>query len=156
MSYSSMSPLIFLDIDGVLNNTPWMEENGFGTLDPFNVQMLVQLIQLTNAYLVISSDWRRYHSYSVLCYRLVNDGVPDRFIGATPCLEVEVDDDEEIVPRGLEIDAWLKTKNWKGSFCILDDLSDMTPHQDRLIQTDDDYGLIERDIEKVISLLITN
>jgi hypothetical protein len=149
-----MSLLIFLDIDGVLNNNIWFEKAGFGTLDPSNVKRLVRLVQLTDADLVISSDWRRYYSYDVLCSRLVNEGVPNRFLGTTPCLDAEVKNDEEIVPRGLEIDAWLKSNNFNGSFCILDDRSDMEPYQDRLVQTDDNYGLIDRDIEKVISLII--
>ncbi len=148
-----MSPLIFLDIDGVLNNNRWMDKNGFGTLDPFNIQMLVKLVQLTNADLVISSDWRRYYSYDVLCRRLITEGIPARFVGATPCLEPEDNTDEEIIPRGLEIDSWLKTNQWQGPFCILDDLSDMHPHQDRLIQTNDDFGLVELDVEKAVFLL---
>jgi hypothetical protein len=147
-----MSPIIFLDIDGVLNNMPWMEENGFGTLDPSNVQMLVRLVELTNADLIISSDWRRYHSYEVLCRRLLDAGLPDRFCGTTPCLEAE--DDWDIVPRGLEIDAWLKTNRWSGSFLILDDLPDMEPHQDRLIQTNDECGLVETDVEKALAMLM--
>ncbi len=149
-----MSPLIFLDIDGVLNNNPWMAKNGFGTLDPFNVQMLVRLVELTDANLVISSDWRLYYSYEILCSRLINDGVPNRFLGATPCLETEGDNDDKIVPRGLEIDAWLKINSWQDSFCILDDQSDMKPHQDRLILTNEDRGLVEIDLEKAILLLM--
>jgi hypothetical protein len=30
----------------------------------------------------------------------------------------------------------------------------MEPYQDRLVQTDDNYGLIDRDIEKAISLIM--
>jgi hypothetical protein len=95
-----------------------------------------------------------YYSYDALCSRLVNEGVPDRFLGTTPVLDTEAKNDEEIVPRGLEIAAWLKSNNFNGSFCILDDRSDMEPHQDRLVQIDDNYGLIDRDIEKVISLIM--
>jgi len=129
-----MSPLIFLDIDGVLNNTPWMEKAGFGTLDPANVEKLIRLIQLVDADLVISSDWRFFHKYDVLCRRLVSEGIPNRFVGSTPCLEAEGKTDDEIVPRGLEIDAWLKNNNFNGLFCILDDRDDMEPHQGRLVQ----------------------
>ena len=48
-----MSLLIFLDIDGVLNNNVWFEKAGFGTLDPSNVKRLVRLVELTDADLVI-------------------------------------------------------------------------------------------------------
>ena len=149
-----MSLIIFLDIDGVLNNNPWLAKAGFGTLDPSNVQMLARLVQITNADLVISSDWRRYYTYDVLCKRLVKDGVPNRFIGVTPCLKSDGDDQENIVPRGLEIDAWLKASGFNGSFCILDDHSDMQPYQDRLVQTDDDHGLVEVNLKQAVSILI--
>lgn len=147
-----MSSVIFLDIDGVLNNTPWMNENGFGSLDPSNVLMLDRLVQSTGAGLVISSDWRGFHHYKDLCRNLRDQGVPDNFIGTTPHL-----DDESgswgMLPRGLEIDAWLQTNNWTGSFVILDDRSDMEPHMDRLVQTDHVRGLVETDVQNAVTIL---
>ncbi|MEM9092968.1 MAG: hypothetical protein AAGC93_30110, partial [Cyanobacteria bacterium P01_F01_bin.53] len=40
-----------------------------------------------------------------------------------------------MVPRGFEIDAWLKSNIFNGLFYILDDRDDMEPHQGRLVQT---------------------
>lgn len=151
-----MSPIVFLDIDGVLNNNPWMEKAGFGTLDPSNIKRLVRLVQLTDADLVISSDWRLYHDYDSLCRRLINDGVPDCIIGTTPCLDPGHDDDEDMFPRGLEIDAWLKDNSFSGLFCILDDRDDMQPNQNRLVQTDDGYGLVDGDVEQAVLLLMSD
>lgn len=147
-----MSSVIFLDIDGVLNNTPWMSKSGFGTLDPANVLMLDRLVQLTDAVLVISSDWRCYHSYKALCRNLCDQGVPNRFLGITPVLEAE-SGNRGILPRGLEIDTWLQTNRWMGSFVILDDRSDMEPHMDRLVQTDHNRGLVETDVQKAVTIL---
>ncbi|MFK8186606.1 MAG: HAD domain-containing protein [Phormidesmis sp.] len=148
-----MSLVIFLDIDGVLNNDPWLDKAGFGTLDPANVQMLIRLLQLVDADLVISSDWRTFYSYEELCHRLVSEGIPERFIGITPCLDVEGENDDEVFPRGLEIDAWLRNNNFDGVFCILDDRVDMEPHNDKLVQTDSHYGLVASDIAKAVSRL---
>lgn len=147
-----MSALIFLDIDGVLNNMPWMNENGFGTLDPTNVQRLVRLVEWTGADIVISSDWRRFFTYDDLCRRLRDYGVPDRFLGVTPQLE---DDSQswDTFPRGLEIKTWLETHEWTGSFVILDDRSDMEPYLDRLVLTDQKRGLTETDIKQALSIL---
>jgi len=147
-----MSSVIFLDIDGVLNNTPWMNQNGFGSLDPSNVLMLDRLVQLTDARLVISSDWRCFHNYKELCRNLRDQGVPDSFMGVTPLLKDE-NGSEEMFPRGLEIDAWLQTNHWMGSFVILDDRSDMEPYMNRLVQTDHERGLVETDVQKAVTIL---
>lgn len=76
-------------------------------------------------------------------------------MSTTLCFEVKYDDkgEEILVPRSLDIDAWLKTNSFKGVFCILDDQPDMRLHQDCLVQTNDKDGLVEQDIHKAISLL---
>jgi hypothetical protein len=148
-----MTPIVFLDIDGVLNNTPWMNRNDTGTLDPDNVALLVSLIEQTKAVIVVSSDWRRWHEFDALCRLLRRNGVPDCIIGVTPVGDRDDEADWSWPPRGIEIDAWLKSNNWSGSFVILDDRDDMEPHMDRLVLTDHECGLTESNVSLAISIL---
>lgn len=55
--------LVFLDIDGVLNNESFLlKSGGAEAFDPDNVKLLNKLIKETNASVVISSAWRIGHS----------------------------------------------------------------------------------------------
>ncbi len=148
-----MSTVIFLDIDGVLNSMPWLDAHGFGTLDPANIRILSRIVEATNAHLVISSDWRRFHDYDVLCRRLIDEGVPDCIIGTTPLVDIDEDNTGKYLSRGLEIDAWIQTTQWSDPFLILDDIPNMAPHQERLLHTDDNTGLVERDIDRALLML---
>lgn len=60
------TPIIFLDIDGVLNSGDWAEElyknpnpNYHNFCDPKAVDMLIEFLQSTGFMLVLSSSWRR-------------------------------------------------------------------------------------------------
>ena len=53
---------IFLDIDGVLNSSPYMDrvrhEKGFCEINEDNVRILSELYHRYNAKIVLSSTWR--------------------------------------------------------------------------------------------------
>ena len=60
------TPIIFLDIDGVLNSGDWAEElyknpnpNYHNWCDPKAVDRLIEFLQSTGFMLVLSSSWRR-------------------------------------------------------------------------------------------------
>lgn len=50
-----MNKYIFLDIDGVL-----ITEKGYGELDVFCQLQLKNIVDVTNAKIVISSSWRKH------------------------------------------------------------------------------------------------
>jgi hypothetical protein len=50
--------IIFLDIDGVLNNSKWLKENKNNPIDPAAVNRINVIMQKTDAKIVISSSWR--------------------------------------------------------------------------------------------------
>ena len=162
--------VIFLDIDGVLNNIQhcnYIHENiapghGFGqsweldrgnfndvTLgwDSRNVSALKYILYETNAKIVISSTWRKGRTTKFFrnCFSVYNLN-PD-IIGFTP----------EIfkigTKRGDEVNAWLKrherdVTNW----VCLDDDGDFYP-ENNLIQTDLEVGLTWADAERAIDIL---
>jgi len=128
--------VIFLDIDGVLNN-----ENMYKTkkcasksFDPKNMEVLNDLIYETQAKVVISSCWRIGETIESLLAKMKAGGYKYDIYDFTPrCHGI----------RGNEIHNWLKEKgkNVK-SYVIFDDDSDMLLWQkDYFIWIDRHYGL---------------
>jgi len=149
--------VIFLDIDGVLNC-----ENGYvggyckyvGD-DEFHYQqfyppskkLLNKLIEETDAKIVISSTWR--HSGIEEMKRIWEaEGMSGEIIGLTPSfINVRLGESKISVPRGVEIEYWLKDNNFQQvfwseeeqlkylektdieNFIIIDDDSDMLYNQ---------------------------
>ena len=125
-----MNKIIFLDIDGVLNDINDMKENIkisriiYNIANPYlnrnyeqkkeytsinfsfeKIEILKEIIRETDAKIVLSSSWRS----NLVVDALIDKGVP--IIGTTPYLEQK---------RGKEIKEYLKNNDYI-SFCILDD-----------------------------------
>lgn len=182
--------LIMLDIDGVLNTARHIayqvKMNGGKpkhfmdcNFDPAGLKYLKQIVDETDAYIVISSTWRITQSdydkwedserlpvekdihWNRLVENLDSVGLADRIIGVTPRLHHPGDPAKGIekysnVPRGEEIDKWLKDNKDLGvtSFVIIDDDSDMAQYTNtHLAQTDFSTGIIARTVEKAIKIL---
>ena len=126
--------LIFLDIDGVLNNSAMAYSmdffklindietiHGGARLSGVNIRNLNQLTDDTGAKIVISSSWRILSDLDELCDILGNAGVTGEIIDETPILSSL---------RGNEILQYINDNySWeeqeKLKFVILDDDSDM-------------------------------
>jgi len=146
------SAIVFLDIDGVLNNASWEGMDVPFSCDPVNVRCLNELLADTGAQVVIISEWRRLISWARLCEILERFGVCAAFYSKTPVIERDGPHDLR-PPRGYEVDAWLRQHQFEGTYVILDDRGDHQPHLHRLIQTDPRHGLIEEHIERAMRLL---
>lgn len=156
--------IIFLDIDGVLNNYNYAEQKykemrenagkeGLGVInncydyfDPVSVVALNTILQKTDAKIVISSAWRIYNTKDELRDHFKKQGILDRIISMTP---IDCGDS-----RGSEIDEWLQ-KNGKfvKNFVIIDDRDDMEPHMDKFVQTEFETGLRKEHIEDILRIL---
>ena len=139
--------IVFLDFDGVLNSEQSVQQ--FGTRYRFassNVTALNEVLQKTEARLVITSSWREGLSLREIIGYLERDGVlAKRVVGKTQFLEKE---------RGLEIDAWLRSVPYAlSSFVILDDRDDMAMHRERLVKVDPQIGLSMAQAHRAIELL---
>lgn len=64
--------ILFLDIDGVLNNSA--QFTGINNLDDDNVAQLNRIIAATDCQIVISSDWRHSHKKHELEQFLIRQG----------------------------------------------------------------------------------
>jgi len=147
----SMSfPVIFLDIDGVLNN-PGCYAIASGSRTPPDskcVEALNYLTDATQANIVMSSSWRIGRAVIELRELLSGWGVTGTVIDRTPNLGSA---------RGLEIAEWLLkhegTVLYPSAFVVLDDDSDAEPFPDHLIQTNGSIGLTMADAERAIHVM---
>lgn len=146
--------IIFLDIDGVLNNsfTETTTVTGWTFVEDFLIRNLKKIIDATNAKIVLSSSWRwGYWStgndrldYLELVEKFSNFGI---FIAdITPAFRSN-DREEEIL-------WWLDNNFENGNFIILDDeanyFNSLLPH---VVKTDRALGLTQKEITKAINML---
>jgi hypothetical protein len=151
-----MKPLLFLDIDGVLNSAVWfasMKERDWDRkpihhmLDPEAVRRLNFIIAATGAEIVISSSWRIIHPLTSIADALKKRGFIGTIIGATGSGPGR---------RGNEIQAWLDAHSRSTRpFAILDDDSDMEHLLPRLVKTTWAKGLLDQHVPAAIELLLT-
>lgn len=137
--------VLFLDIDGVLNNHTTRERvTGFIGVDAKLRDLYLKWLANHNISVVLSSTWRLY---SDMCKGLEENGIT--FLDKTPYIPKG--------PRGAEIQAWLD-KNGKEvvKYAILDDNTDFYPEQlGNFIQTNPKLGVTEErllQIEHVLGL----
>jgi hypothetical protein len=182
--------IIFLDIDGVLNHENWYKKrqqlkNGldqkewsdhypFYEFDPESVERLNKIIDQTGALVVVSSTWRHGRRIEDLQEILDRVGFKGKVIDTTPSLNARIGLESAgyTVPRGCEIDWWLKSKkfqriNWSKdkqlefleksevqNYVILDDDSDMLyPQREHFVQTTWKDGLNDKHTDKCIEIL---
>lgn len=142
--------IIFLDVDGVLNNACWarkMYDEGVHVYaddllyDP-SIKQLKRLIDATNAKVVLSSSWRNHpDAMKHLATQLAAYNI---FVyGVTPNVGPQ---------RGDDISEWL-ANHPIDNYVILDNDSDMTVHMDHLVKTDFETGLQYTHVDRAIALL---
>ena len=144
--------IIFLDVDGVLNNSTWakrMIDAGVHVyaedmIEDWAIQLLKQIIDATGADVVVSSTWR--DDPKAVEHLLIQLAAYDIWpIGSTPRTNLR---------RGDDISQWLERYDgYIESYVILDDDSDMTVHMDHLVQTSFEHGLRHEHVERAIEIL---
>lgn len=148
--------VIFLDVDGVLNSTSYFEKVGYGSdcnFDPLCMENLKYLVESTDAYIVVSSDWKRSEQkLNLLLEELEKYGLKDRYIGCTPVVE-DYNNGAIRSNRGSEIALYLSNHKCD-IFVILDDLDwDLNIFLNNLVLTHIKDGLTKEDADKAIELL---
>lgn len=164
-------PVIFLDVDGVLNSRDWYRSQRDYSddrrhFDPAAVSRLNSLVDRTGAQIVVSSTWRKHFKRLVEMREFfASVGVRGSIVDRTPNSTEEglADLIESKTPyarperifRGHEIHAWLlkNERRHTGRFVILDDDSDMEWLTPQLVNTDHDLGLTDADVELAVQFL---
>ena len=148
-----MKRIIFLDVDGVLNNGTWaieMYDKGVKVyredilFEP-SLAQLRRIVDETGAIIVVSSSWRQVPTaYEHLNQWLAKFGM-------------EIADKTPYVGgcRGDDITAWFNRNPGECRYVILDDDDDMDGHMEHLVQTHFDEGLTEEKADECIRRLST-
>ena len=157
--------VIFLDIDGVLNcfhdNEKWHERGDrVNMIFDELVDRLNGIIDATGCKLVLSSTWRLSSDWQETMHKA---GIRDVFLGRTPSLNNErwkwLGENPgrsamEFMERGKEIEEWLSINPYGVTrYCILDDDSDMLPHQKHFKTSGFAGGLTQEIADQVIEYL---
>ena len=151
--------VIFLDFDGVLNTEQYQErltvdgkptKDTWGPLfDPLAVENLRQIIDFTDARIVISSSWRYVHSLDSLRMMWEVRELPGEICDTLACSAT-------YISRGEEIECWLE-RNGRPDYVIIDDLDDFSTapsdHYIETIETNPIVGITEADAHKAIEII---
>lgn len=140
-----MTKVLFLDVDGVLNNTASLAE-GVDLL-PEKVLLIRHICEQAGASIVISSTWRILFDRQTLHEFLRRLGLRNiNVIDYTPQLRSGI--------RGDEIKHWLDNHPDVTNFVIIDDDSDMLDEQmPFFVKTHHSIGITTRDAKKAIKIL---
>lgn len=154
-----MSPILFLDIDGVLNSPAYARAERFERsinsrwpIDPACMARLNAVLAATGAAIVVSSAWRSAVNFGRLNLREFTVFLRHKGLRAqTPILGVTPD--KMTGTRGHEIGIWL-SENAYGRYCAVDDWDDgITACGHPLVQTNVEIGLTDTDAERLCELL---
>jgi hypothetical protein len=158
--------LIFLDIDGVLatEEDSWIPPHELYAypFDPKNVRILNEILEITGAEIVLSSDWRLiYHNdLEVLDKLFKYNGIIKSPIDVTPnFIREAASDQNEYVKlfnknRDKEITAYIQNNSHqKTQFVILDD-ADLKIYPNNFVKCNINEGLKEDGIRnKILNVL---
>lgn len=148
-------PIIFLDIDGVLNGHYWEPDRAL--IDNPCVKRFNSILNRTGASVVLSSAWRYQilHGATTLLgfrYLLVSHGVNININIVDHTLS-----DEEITAemggRTAQILSWVEKNNHKAPWVVLDDLPLGEDLKDYHVRTDSSKGLTDDDVEKAVAVI---
>lgn len=136
--------VVFLDVDGVLNNFTLIHQNGFDYIDPVMVGRVGIVVKHSGAKIVLSSTWRLQEDDKRRAAAAL--GEQGMFIhDVTPDLRTA---------RSREISDWLEGNPDVERYAILDDDEDAGfGMQGSFFQTDPEVGITDRIAEMALSHL---
>jgi len=138
-----MEKVIFLDIDGVLNDSiTFQKMHGDDTPSDEHLKCLKEIVDATGAEIVLSSTWRLF----VVSKRIVEKRLADFGLSLSDCTE-------ELECRADEINMWLKNHSEVRNFVILDDEPISFSFPKNLVRTTFEKGLLKEHVKKAIEIL---
>ena len=137
-----MRRIIFLDIDGVLNSVKYDRErtDKEGNIDETRMVLLKELVDSTNAEIVLSSSWRKHWSIDDEC-----DHIGIELNSTFQKYGLKISDKTPVLSaleRSIEIQTWLDEHLCEiQSFVIIDDMfGGWGPLANNLVKTDNRIG----------------
>jgi hypothetical protein len=159
-SVISELPLLFLDLDGVLNSIDYWHKRGLTGMEilerPFdeeNVRCLNRVLNEVECQYVVTSAWRDFgfEDKHYICHKLSEAGVTQEPWAI-------LDTPERFMNRGIAIQTWLVNQGRdvaKQKLAILDDRppKDFGWLNGYLVQTDIQTGMNDQDALRTIAML---
>lgn len=142
--------LIFLDFDGVIITADIADIIGFHKLSEALVDRLNQIVDATNAMVVVTSDWRIGKTRTQLCDILVDAGFRGTVLNKLPC---DLDHNNFGTSRSTRIKEFIDDCNHNIiNFVIIDDL-DIEWFTTNVVLTNSRIGLTDSDVDKAVNIL---
>ena len=148
--------IIFLDIDGVLNNssTRTTTSDGWCFVDDELVARLKKIVDATDAKIVLSSTWREgWHREDETLNDISFTELRTKFREFDLSIMSRTCDSWEHSNRGDEIQEFLSRRKDVESFIILDDWNDVGMLVNRLVFIDSTFGLTDENVQEAINML---
>lgn len=172
--------IVFLDVDGVLNRSPWSTAGRHEPLDvlcrdgvvrrgrvPADrdcVDRLNEITCATESAVVVASSWRQFAAWDHLALLLAAAGVEAPVVGETPDLPAEAMATGravhlDLLTRGHEVAAWLADHPGVERYVVLDDVDDYRAPEHvelraRLVLVDPRRGLDEDTARAALRALV--
>ena len=146
--------ILFLDIDGVLNNRDFIHscKNGETHLSNPLIELLNQVIDQTGCKVILSSTWRLLYKLGYLRKLLADRGFRGEILGVTPDFShiERPDDNVHEDNRAQEIKSWLIMHPSITRFAVIDD----DPVQvNNFVQTSMKTGITQEHADALIKIL---
>lgn len=148
-------PVLFLDVDGVLNSALYLHNNPgsfdrkdndwITMLDPLPCALLAGVIRRTGAAVVISSAWRYNHSPAEMKQLLRRRDVDVVVLGRTELGAGH---------RGAQILRWLAEHPEVTRWAVIDDSGDMDGCFHRFVQTSWSFGMQQEHADLLCEILM--
>lgn len=150
--------VIFLDIDGVLNFWSSQAKTPTGMLGIVNekVKLLKNIIDNTNARIVLTSSWRKFWDKGTDADEQTHpDGnyMMAKFRRQGVHLLEKLDDKYNTMKREEAIHEWLNDHEYVTEYVILDDEHWVYKDYSHCVFTDGEQGLTEDEVEAAIKIL---
>ncbi len=163
-----MNPVLFLDIDGVLNSwmrggDAWTDANGVATnvfvpgpdirprIDAHNAEALEHILRTVgDVDIMLSSSWRKVLDIKVVQAWLKSRGIPSACIVGRTCMLEECGTNHS---RGQHILATYARMSLGLRWCALDDDTSIILPGLNHVHTDADLGLTMTDAKRAIAYL---
>jgi hypothetical protein len=153
-------PIIFLDVDGVLNYagcpSKCPPKNEVRGVEPMLVERLRRILDLTGAVVVLSSTWRKHPDMLPHLWESIGKRYYPRWIGCTTEMESSFDHQRSRTAQIIGwIDAYTAGLIAPLRFCVIDDFEMQNPLlRAKQVLTSDMVGLEAHHVERAVRLLV--
>lgn len=138
--------IIFLDIDGVLRNKK-CKGNDAESLSSDNLYCLKQIVNRTNAEIVVTSTWRKYPlAFAKFKCRLRDECELEIF-------SKTIDFGGWLESRPVEIKEWLSGFLDVENYVVLDDHDMSKDFGENFILIDENLGLTPQSVDRAVKIL---